>query len=238
MNNKNVIFFTHHKNDEFTFSNFNKLIQFNKNWDVIPVGFKQYSLIPNSLHVDKTKYPSNEQLINFMPVGVTDVEWSEPDLLFYESFFNYPFYEKYFFLEWDCVFNVGVDEFFPTNEFDFFGNNIEDPASEDWEYVKVYRKYGGCVKSLASYGQSCCVFFTNKILKQVSNEVVLNKHLYKNMLSELRGGTLTKKFTDIKRSRNDIKNYIYWRKDELIFRTNSYFYHPIKNFYEAEKYIK
>lgn len=237
LNKKNVIFFTHHKNDEFTNYNFKRLYEYNASWDIIPIGFKKYDLIPGSVKVLKNKYPTNTYVIADAPIGIADVEWTESDLLFYEAHFQYPNYEKYFFIEWDCVFNTGIDNFFPINKYTAFGNNIENPASENWNFVKTYKNKGGKLSNLASYGQSCCIFFTNDILKSISREVVINKKLYCNMFSELRGGTLIKKYTELVKCREDIMNYIYWNKDPLKFGKDEYFYHPIKNFNEYERFV-
>ena len=54
------------------------------------------------------------------------------------------------------------------------------------------------------------------------------------MFSELRGGTVIKKYTELIRSRPDIADYISWRKDDLKFGKEKYFYHPIKNFKELQ----
>ena len=49
------------------------------------------------------------------------------------------------------------------------------------------------------------------------------------MLSEVRGGTLVSQFTELKKGKEDIENYISWKMDLLnIDKTKDYFYHPIK----------
>jgi hypothetical protein len=58
------------------------------------------------------------------------------------------------------------------------------------------------------------------------------------MLSEIRGGTLVKQFTELKKPREDIRDFIWWETNGLKFGQNEYFYHPIKNFTEAELILK
>ena len=69
----------------------------------------------------------------------------------------------------------------------------------------------------------------NDIIRKCSNEVVSNKHLYNNMLSEVIGGTLVSQFTSLKKGRNDIEKYISWKQELInIDLSKDYFYHPIK----------
>jgi hypothetical protein len=133
-----------------------------------------------------------------------------------------------------------VDDFFPfIKYYDFFGNNCFTISNDDesWEFVKIYKKYGGEMQNLASYGQSCCVFFTNDILKKVTEEILQNSVLYSDMLSELRCGTIVNKFTTIKKARDDIRDFVWWNNTDLVFGKGHYFYHPIKGFDDFNKYV-
>lgn len=227
--NKKVIFFTHHFVDEFVVKNFENLKQLNSTWDVVPIGFIGYNLLPNSLVVDRRKYPTNKELCNHVNYSE---EWCSPDLFFYDGYEQLRNYEGYFIYEYDTICNISIDSFFDTNV-DFFGNNIENPGSEDWMWIQLYRKYNvyhTIHKSIYSYGQSTCIYFSNELLRKCYFEIISNPHIYCNMLSEIRGGTIVKKFTDLKRSRKDIKEYIYWNEDLLNLDKNIYFFHPVKRF--------
>jgi len=98
--------------------------------------------------------------------------------------------------------------------------------------VKQYRKLNPNnhkFNNLHSYGQSTCIYFKNHILKKCTEEILKNKSLYNNMLSEIRGGTLVSQFTTLKTGRNDIEQYISWTPDDIKFNVKiPHFYHPVK----------
>lgn len=226
----NVILFTHHYVDDFIKWNYKNVQNLNPDWDVIPIGFENYDLLPGSFKVNKDKYPTNYSLLEYSYIKSTD--WADPDLLIYDAYYQMPTYDGYFMYEYDTVCNVSVNSFFDTS-MDFFGNNIENPGSEKWWWVELYRrfnKFNSTFPNLYSYGQSTCVFFKNFILEKLYKEVTENKHLYCDMLSEIRGGTLTHMHTDIKASRDDIRQFVWWEYRGLTLGKKEYFYHPIKNF--------
>lgn len=232
--NKNVILFTHHYVDDFIKWNYENVKSLNPEWDVIPIGFEGYSLLSNSLTVNKQKYPTNYNLLEHSYNRSTD--WSDPDLFLYDGWNQIPHYDGYFLYEYDTVCNVPVNSFFDTT-MDFFGNNVNNPAPEDWYWVELYRKYNIHNKNfpiLYGYGQSTCIFLKNHIVKNCFIEITRNKHLYCDMLSEIRGGTLTKMYTEIKPSREDIREFVWWGKCGLTLGKKEYFYHPIKNFEELK----
>jgi len=228
--NRKLIVFTHHFVNDFVKWNFENVKKLNSDWDIIPIGFGgRGSLLENSVIVDKEKYPVNFKLIEYSYVPT--VEWSEPDLFLYESYFKFPDYDCYFMYEYDTVCNVPIEQFFDISV-DFFGNNIMNPALDTWWWADLYRKFNEnnvLFPTLYGYGQSTCIFFRNHILKQCFEEVVKNKNTYCHMLSELRGGTLTSKFTSLKSSRPDIRDFIWWENKGLKFGERNYFYHPIKS---------
>lgn len=235
---KKLIIFTHHFVNDFVKWNFKNIKKLNPTWDIIPVGFNKYNLLDSSIKVCCDKYPKNDNLIKEYPQY--EVEWSQPDILFYESYIQNPNFEKYFIIEWDCISNVSIESFFPDiNNNDFLGNNISvfEDSDDSWEFIKKYKKYGGVLKNLASYGQSCCLYFSNGVLQKISEEVIKNKHLYNNMLSELRGGTLINKFSGLKKLRDDIRDFVWWNNMDLVFGKNQYFYHPIKGFDDFNNHI-
>jgi hypothetical protein len=227
--NTKVILFSHHKVDELTIDRFNIVKNLNPSWDVIPIGFEGYELLKDSIVTNKEKYPSNKKLIEFAHVHNED--WANPDLFLYDGYFQMPNYDEYFLYEYDTMCNVSIEEFFNTNV-DFFGNGVRSPADEKWWWPELYRKlnpYNVEFTNVHSYGQSTCIYFKNHILKHCAEEVVKNKHLYCEMLSEIRGGTLVSQITTLKKGRDDIEKYISWTQNDIkVDLSTSYFYHPIK----------
>lgn len=226
---KKLILFSHHFVNIEIIDRFNHLKKLNPTWDLVPIGFEGYNLLPNSIITNKDKYPSNKDLHYF--ASYNHLDWFQCDLFLYEGYQQRPYYDRYFLYEYDTICNVSIDHFFNTN-FDFFGNNIENPANEMWDWVKLYRKhniYQSHFKELYSYGQSTCIYITNDILKKCVKEVITNKHLYNNMFCEIRGGTIINQFTNLKKGNCNIQKYISWNKDLIsIDKTTDYFYHPIK----------
>lgn len=227
--NKKVILFSHHYFDENIIERFINLKRLNPNWDVFPIGFEGYNLMSESIITKRDQYPSNKDLVKYSHIKNED--WLNPDLFIYDGYLQKPNYDAYFLYEYDTICNVSVDCFFRT-DLDFFGNYICDPAPEDWWWVEKYRllnEYNIYFNTLYAYGASTCVYFTNDIARKCSNEVIKNKHLYNNMLSEVRGGTLVSQFTKLKKGRDDIEKYISWKQDLISSdKSINYFYHPIK----------
>jgi hypothetical protein len=228
MKNK-LIIFSHHYVNDIVIERFNNLKNLNLTWDVIPIGFEGYNLIPNSLIVNKEKYPTNKAINYYVPNKLID--WFDCDLFAYDAYFQMPNYDEYFLYEYDTTSNVPIEEFFNT-DVDFFGNGICNPAREDWDWVKLYRKhnpYNIKFPILYAYGQSTCIYFKNYILGKCVNEVLTNKHLYDNMFCEVRCGTLVSQFTTLKKGRKDIEKYISWTPDDININTiQPHFYHPVK----------
>jgi hypothetical protein len=227
--NKKLILFSHHKVDELTINRFNNVKKLNPSWDVIPIGFDGYELLSDSIVTNKEKYPSNKDIQYF--ASYNHIDWFDPDLFLYEGYIQKPDYDEYFLYEYDTDSNVSIESFFDTNV-DFFGNGICNPAREDWDWVKLYRKhnpYNIKFPILYAYGQSTCIYFKNYILGKCVNEVLTNKHLYDNMFCEVRCGTLVSQFTTLKKGRKDIEKYISWTPDDININTNQpHFYHPVK----------
>jgi len=226
---KKIILFSHHYVDSNIINKVNIIKELNPMWDVVPIGFKEHDLLPNSLIIDSTLYPTNFDIQYHVPQN--NIHWFECDLFLYDGYRQCPNYDAYFIYEYDTICNVSIDSFFDTSA-DFFGNNIENPADESWEWTKLYRKHNSyhsqCV-NLYSYGQSTCIYITNNIIRKCVDEVIKNKHLYTNMFCEIRGGTLINKFIPLKKSRVDINKFISWTPNNInIDLTNPYFYHPVK----------
>ena len=227
--NTKLVLFSHHKVDELTVNSFNNVKKLNPTWDVIPIGFSGYSLLPNSLVTNKKIYPTNKELVEVD--NLHNEDWANPDLFLYDGYSKHPNYDEYFLYEYDTTSNIRIEDFFNTNV-DFFGNGIRSPADEKWWWPELYRKlnpYNVKFTHLHSYGQSTCIYFKNDILKKCTEEVLKNKVLYNNMLSEIRGGTLVSQFTSLKTGRDDIEKYISWKNEDIkIDLTIPHFYHPIK----------
>jgi hypothetical protein len=226
---KKLIIFTHHYISDVIIHRFENLKKLNQDWDIVSIGFNEHFLLPGSLRVDKSKYPSNESISYFVP-GV-NVNWFDCDLLLYDAFLQKPDYDEYFLYEHDTICNVSIESFFDTNV-DFFGSNINNPSTEEWEWVKLYRKhnpYNSFFDKIYSYGQSTCIYFKKQILKQCAEEVLKNKHLYNNMYCEARGGTIASQFTELKKGREDIHKFISWTPNDIQVDTSKpHFYHPVK----------
>lgn len=227
--NKKLIIFSHHYVDDVIVERFQNLKVLNPSWDIFPVGFDGYNLMENSIIVDKSKYPTNKELVYFVPHQ--SVNWFEPDLFIYEGYYQKPEYDEYFLYEYDTICNTVIEHFFNTNV-DFFGSRICNPGDETWDWIRLYRKhnpYNTRFKNIYSYGQSTCIYFKKEILKKCVDEVIRNKHYYDNMLSEIRAGTLVSQFTTLKKGRQDIDRYISWTPNDITVNLNQpYFYHPIK----------
>jgi len=106
---------------------------------------------------------------------------------------------------------------------------IDNLHTEDWSNPDFFLYSGYSFNNLHSYGQSTCIYFKNHILKKCTEEILKNKSLYDNMLSEIRGGTLVSQFTFLKSGRDDIEKYISWTVDDINIDTKiPHFYHPYK----------
>ena len=229
----NAIFFTHHYCDDFVEENFKKLQQLNPEWDVYSIGFSGNKLLPLSLIANKNKYPSN--LPEYGAEDWMPYEWTEADLLFCEAYKHKPKYDYYFFLEYDTIFNVPVLDFFNIEGEDFQGCNVRNNPSYDWTWIQDFEKFISKHSDISIYdpdygdgGQTTCVSFNNSTLKNYSNEIITNKYLYENMFSELRMGTILKKYTTLKNIRKDIFNYVSWTIDDITYDFEKpYFYHPL-----------
>jgi len=231
---KRLIIFSHHYVNDDIKQRFDFVKKLNSDWNIIPVGFSDYELLPNSLVIKKDKYPNNYDLKfqadNDYPYK-RHIDWFDADLFLYQTYFQFPNYDAYFLYEYDTISNVSIDEFFDTS-LDFFGNNIWENVSESYYWLNLYRllnPYNSSLDNISTWGQCTCIYITNQILKNVVNEVINNKHLYCNMLSEIRAGTLIKKFTDLKQGRHNIHEFISWEKSSInIDLSKPHFFHPVK----------
>jgi len=227
--NKKLVLFSHHYVDDIVIERFNNLKNLNPTWDIIPIGFEGYNLLDGSIILNNDKFPSNQELVYFAPKY--HVNWFDADLFLYEGYIQKPNYDEYFLYEYDTICNVSIESFFNTR-LDFFGSTICNPGEESWEWIKLYRKhniYNEKFKNIYSCGQTTCIYFKNHILKQCVEEVLKNNHLYNNMFSEIRCGTLVNQFTELKRGMANIDKFISWNVNDISVNKNiPYFYHPVK----------
>ena len=227
--NKKLVLFSHHYVDDIVIERFNNLKNLNPTWDIIPIGFEGYNLLDGSIILNNDKFPSNQELVYFAPKY--HVNWFDADLFLYEGYIQKPNYDEYFLYEYDTICNVSIESFFNTR-LDFFGSTICNPGEESWEWIKLYRKhniYNEKFKNIYSCGQTTCIYFKNHILKQCVEEVLKNNHLYNNMFSEIRCGTLVNQFTELKRGMDNINKFISWNVNDISVNKNiPYFYHPVK----------
>lgn len=229
-NNNKAIIFTHHENSDFEQQNSNIIKGYNPDWDFYPIGFEGYDLLPGSLVACREDYPNNTGLATITKECGDNPDWYSCDILLCEAYRQIPNYESYFVIEYDTVCNCSIEDFFKLDK-DFFGNNIKHNVDE-WEWVDRYLSFSNSTKrDFGAIGQSTCIFFKNYALKKFYTEMTDNKHLYHNMLSELRVGTVMKSLNILNKPRPDIEDFISyetWRVNPNF--NQKYFYHPIKSF--------
>lgn len=227
--NKKVIIFSHFFVNDDIINRFNNLKILNPNWDVIPIGFEGYNLLDYSIQIKKDIYPSNKDIHYYVPNN--SIDWFDGDLCLYDIYQKFEHYDEYFLYEYDTICNVSIESFFDTT-LDFFGSTICNPGSEDWDWIKLYRKHNihnNIFKNIYSCGQTTCIYLKNHILNQCTEEILQNKHLYNNMFSEIRCGTLVNKFTELKVGNLNIRQFISWQSDDIMIDKNiPHFYHPVK----------
>lgn len=221
---KICIILSHHYVDDTVSYRFENLKKLNPDCDIFSVGLSGYDLLSQSIVIDRNLWPSNNN------IKIKTIDWSLGDLCLYQTYINYPNYDIYFLLEYDTAFNVPVLEFFPNITSQDCGMNY----GPDFDVTKWYwynEKYDPKLISkeyLASTGPTTCLWFHNHLLSQISHELMNNVFLYNNMFSELRLGTLTKKFTNIKLNKPKIFKYISYLPSLIEKKQSVYFYHPCK----------
>lgn len=226
---KKLILFSHHYVNDIIIDRFKNLKVLNPNWDIVSIGFEGYNLLENSIEIKKEVYPSNKDIHYYVPHNSLD--WFDGDLCLYDVYQKFEDYNEYFLYEYDTICNTSIESFFNTT-LDFFGSTIVNPGEENWEWIKLYRQHNihnVIFDKIYSCGQTTAIYFKNHILKQCVNELFKNKHLYNNMFSEIRCGTLVNQFTDLKMGNSDIKKFISWTQNDIKINKNiPYFYHPVK----------
>jgi len=226
---KKLIIFSHHYFNDEIIDRFYNLKNLNPHWDIVSIGFEGYNLLKDSIYIKKDIYPSNKDIQYY--VQNKSLDWFDGDLCLYDVYTKLPEYDEYFLYEYDTICNVSIESFFDTS-LDFFGSTICNPGREDWEWVKLYRQHNNhnvIFDKIYSCGQTTTIYFKNHILKQCVDELNKNKHLYSNMFSEIRCGTLVNQFTTLKKGRDDISRYISWTANYITLEKNiPYFYHPVK----------
>lgn len=232
----NAIFYIHHCNEEFAQKNFLNIKELNPGWDVYSIGFKGNNLLPGSLYAEKDEYAifDASKIHNVGKLTKWEIEWMSADLLCCEAYTHKPQYDYYFFIEWDTICNVPVLDFFDIEGCEYLGSNVRSNPPQDWIWIKCYEEFLHQYRDVSIYdheygdgGQTACMCFNNATLKNYKNEIIKNKYLYDNMFSELRLGTVLKKYTTLKNLRPDILDYISWTSDWITYDfSKPYFYHP------------
>ena len=91
---KRLIIFSHHYVNDDIKQRFDFVKKLNSDWNIIPVGFSNYELLPNSFVIKKDKYPNNYDLKfqadNDYPYK-RHIDWFDADLFLYETYFQYSF---------------------------------------------------------------------------------------------------------------------------------------------------
>lgn len=235
MKNKKLIIFCHHFIDFNIEYRFSLLRTFNPSWDIVSIGFEKHkqNLLNNSIIVDINQYPNNNMACEARPGS--NIEWVMADTFLYETYKHLPNYDKYFLIEYDTIFNCSIEDFFPKiNEYNHFGSNAFNSLNESWIFYQIYKKYNQhhlAIENCGSIGQTTCIYMDNNLLKKAVLEINNNKHLYSQMNSELRLGTIIKKINGtVMSGRDDISDYISWDREriKLDLSKNQYFYHPVK----------
>lgn len=229
---KKAAFFLHYKNGFFEKNNIEKLKILNPSWDIYPIGFDNENLLADSLLVNCNKYPKNNHVMrgNRFNRNV-NINWTQGDLLIYESYLHKPKYDLYFYIEYDTVFNCSIDKFFDTKIYPS-AVDIQYPINPNRNYVKIYKKYCNKITDtdMCWFGPTSCILLDNKTLQYIYTEITSNIDKYTDMYSEIRLGTLIKQISTPKMIRPDAKKYISWNPNHILINKNiPYFYHPIKH---------
>lgn len=234
MNDK-LLIFSHYYSDSTIADRFSYLKSLNKDWDIVSAGFKSHeqNLLPNSLVIDTTNYPNNNSVLVAKPDA--NINWTQGDIFLYDIYTRFPNYKKYFLFEYDTIFNCSIDYFFPNlYKYNHFGSNVFNTLNESWIFIDIYLKnnqYHLPLDRLASIGQTSCIYIDNSLLSLVVSELEYNKKYYDHMFSELRLGSLIKKFVPkLLPARDDIAKFINWDMQNININLSldNYFYHPYK----------
>jgi len=229
---KTCIIFSHHYTNETVRRRLDNLKKYNSDCHVVSVGLSGYNLLHGSVIINRNLWPTNKDINIFRKT-----DWSLGDLCIYQTYIEYPDYDIYFLVEYDTAFNVSIFDFFPniyTQDCGVnYGPNFD--ISEYMWYKNYNHRFAKIDKQhLSTTGPTTCLWFTKNLLSKIVKECFLNKGLYDNMFSELRLGTLIKKFTDIKKNRNDIDDYISFVSEAIVEKHKNFFYHPRKKIINNE----
>jgi hypothetical protein len=226
------IIFTHHKNDDATLNNFNRLKQFNPDKTIYPVGFKGSNLLPNSFVVDDAQdyLPKNTG----RPDDPKFIYWTQADLLIYDFIYhNELIHDKYIIFEWDTYCNCSIEEFYgeALNK-DNFGHDIHDPVPERWTwYEQLSGEQRLKFEAFGGYTPMSGLLFSKEILLKIKEHILQNPRRYDNVFSELRLGSLVKTIGAwLKTPFPNSEKYMNWQSDLIIFDKNKNgYYHPVKS---------
>lgn len=226
------IIFTHHKNDDATLYNFNRLKQFNPDKTVYPVGFKGADLLPNSFVVDDSQQylPKNTG----RPEEPKFVYWTQADLLIYDFVYhNELIHDKYLIFEWDTYCNCSIEEFYgeALNK-NTFAHTVHNPVFERWTwYEQLSAEQRSKFDALGGYTPMSGLLFSKELLLKMKQHILDNPRRYDNVFSELRIASIAKTlgaYLDIPFP--NAEKFMNWEPQLIIFDKNKAgYYHPIKD---------
>ena len=232
---KLCVIYSHYYVDEVVKYRFDNLRSLNPDAQIVPVGLSGYTLLPNSLFVDRNIWPNN----NNLNCNISNkIDWTLGDLCVYQTFLNHNNFDYYFLIEYDTAFNTSILDFFDIESKQYAGN-VPDCNLSKWCWFKRYKFSRSKIKKipdneLASTGPTTCLWWSHNILQKVVTECFLNKNIYCNMFSELRLGTLTKKFTKISKNLPNNSDFISWDHENIKENHSKFFYHPRKQIIKNE----
>jgi hypothetical protein len=111
----------------------------------------------------------------------------------------------------------------------FLFSSLQQRLSTDWLFSE-FHKYGVSKRAIIFSHHKTDAFtkwsFDNvKHFNKGWDFIPMGFH--DSLLSELRTGTVVRRFTDIKRGRPDVNDFINWRRFPMNFSVPHY-YHPVK----------
>jgi len=234
---KLCVILSHHYVDNVVTSRYNRLKYYNPKATIYPVGLPGYELLDGSAFIDRDLWPNNDKMhLNMEQHFCAD--WSLGDLHIYQAYLDNPDYDYYFLVEYDTAFNTPILDFFDITSKQCGGNSV-DANITSWIWHQVYKSQTFNVKELTSKelgnsGVTTCLWFSNSILSLIVKECLDNKDRYNNMFSELRLGSLIKKYATLNLSKQNISEFISYSNDKLNWSHEKFFYHPCKQLLDAE----
>lgn len=223
------ILFMHHKTCDVTINNLNSLRKNNPNKKIITIGFDKFQLLDGShvVHKNDVLYPNNNLMID---KNKDWNYWSEVDLLIYDFYIHHPNYSHYIITEWDVYCNCSAEDFYGDRLYsDALGHGIVTQDNiQDWCWYQFLTEEQKKIPNLGGIGP-VLILFSNRVLKAITDKLLLNPRLYDNMFSELRMGTLVQQCGFKLKQYSDNDTFVSWKPEYIRFDPKvPGWYHPIK----------